>query len=99
MKTGWLSPTGEFIKCDVCEHIDTAIEIVGDNYHASDILLKRGWVQITRSLMGKKEYCVYYDLHHNLTPEQVRFLRPYFEDDNISMDSVARMRWKWEVEL
>jgi len=98
MKTGWLSPTGEFIKCDVCDHIDTAIEIVGDNYRASDVLLKRGWVQISRSLIGNKEYCVYYDLHHNLTTEQTKFLRPYFEDDNIRMDSITRMRWKYEVE-
>ena len=97
MKTGWLSPTGEFIECDVCDHLDVARELTGEGYHADDTLLKRGYVQISRSLMGNREYKIYYDLHHNLTTEQIRFLRPYFEDNNILMDSMAQMRWNMEV--
>lgn len=97
MKTGWLSPTGEFIECDVCDHVYIARELTGEGYHADDTLLKRGYVQISRSLMGNYEQKIYYDLHHNLTPEQTRFLRPYFEDNDIPMDSLAQMRWDMEV--
>lgn len=97
MKTGWLSPTGEFVECDVCDHIEAACEIAGERYRADEKLKKSGWVQITRSLMGRKEWHIYYDLYHNLTPEQIRFLRPYFENDEIPMNSIAKMRWEMEL--
>lgn len=97
MKTGWLSPTGEFIECDVCDHFYIARELTGEVYHADDILLKRGYVQISCSLMGNREQKIYYDLHHSLTPEQIKFLRPYFEDNDILMDSLVQMRWDMEV--
>lgn len=97
MKTGWLSPTGEFIECDVCDHIYIARELTEEEYNANGVLLKRGYVQISRSLMGNREQKIYYDLHHNLTLEQIRFLRPYFEDNDILMDSLAQMRWNMEV--
>lgn len=97
MQTGWLSPTGEFIECDVYNHIYVARQLTHDGYHADDILLKRGYVQISRSLMGNREQAIFYDLRHTLTPEQVRFLRPYFEENDIPVSEVARQRWEMEV--
>lgn len=97
MQTGWLSPTGEFIECDVFDHIYVARQLTHDGYHADDILLKRGYVQISRSLMGNREQAIFYDLRHTLTPEQVRFLRPYFEENDIPVSEVARQRWEMEV--
>lgn len=97
MQTGWLSPTGEFIKCDTCEHLDIARELTNSGYRADDTLLKMGYVQISRSLMGKREQAIYYDLHHVLTPEQIRFLRPYFEENDIPVSEVALQRWEMEV--
>jgi hypothetical protein len=99
MKTGWLSPTGEFIECDICDHIYIAKELTKEECEADDILLKRGYVKISRSLMGNREQKIYYDLHYNLTPEQIRFLRPYFEDNDICMDKMAQMRWDIEVNI
>lgn len=98
MQTGWLSPTGEFTPCDVYDHVDAAREITKEGYDADQILLKRGYVQISRSAMGKREQKVYYDIYHTLTPEQVRFLRPYFEENDVPMDEVAQYRWNCEVE-
>lgn len=97
MQTGWLSPTGEFIKCDTCDHIYVARQLTGDGYRADDLLLKRGYVQISRSLMGEREQAIYYDLRHVLTPEQIMFLRPYFEDNDIPVSDVAQQRWEMEV--
>lgn len=96
MQTGWLSSTGEFIKCDTCDHISVARQLTNEGYHADETLLKRGYVQISKSLMTKEQK-IYYDLHHSLTPEQIRFLRPYFEENDIPVDEIARQRWEWEV--
>ena len=97
MKTGWLSPTGEFTECDVCEHVTIAKQLTKEGYHADDILLKRGYVQISRSLTGCREQRIYYDIHHSLTTEQIKFLRPYFENNDIPIDNMAQMRWDVEI--
>ena len=97
MQTGWLSPTGEFVKCDTCEHLYVARQLTHDGYHADDLLLRQGYVQISKSLMGNREQAIYYDLHHTLTPEQIRFLRPYFEENDIPVSELARQRWEMEV--
>lgn len=96
MQTGWLSPTGEFTECDVCDHIYIARQLTGEDYRADVTLLARGWVQISRSLMTH-EQAIYWDLHHNLTPEQTRFLRPYFEENDTPVSWVAQERWEMEV--
>ena len=97
MQTGWLSPTGEFIACDVYDHLDVARRIAHDGYHADELLLKSGWVKISKSLMYRKEQAIYYDLYHTLTPEQVIFLRPYFDENDIPVSDLARQRWEMEV--
>ena len=97
MQTGWLSPTGEFIKCDTYDHLDVARQLTHDGCYADDLLLKRGYVKISRSLMGRREQAIYYDLRHTLTPEQVRFLRPYFEENDIPVSEVTQQRWEMGV--
>lgn len=99
---GWLSPTGEFVECPVCEHTVVAVEICENlNYEIKsnrcfvydDVLLTHGWVHVSRSLIGKKEYAIYWQTH--LTPEQKIFLKPYFEDRDYVMFGSYSM---WERE-
>ena len=80
MELGWLSPTGEFIKCNLMDHLFVAKEIadklkypVYDNnkdrmIHDDDRLYNHGWAHITRSLLGAHEYIINWTQH--LTSEQ-----------------------------
>mgnify|MGYP003294133557 CR=1 FL=1 len=52
--------------------------------HDDDRLYNHGWAHITRSLLGAHEYTINWTQH--LTSEQKGYLRPIFEDDNISID-------------
>lgn len=97
LKTGWLSPTGEFFPCDTFEHIAVAEKLAGESYKADEILMKRGFVHISISLLGRKEWAIFWDLRHNLTPEQVRFLRPYFEENTFPVCFSAKCRWEKEI--
>ena len=106
MDLGWLSPTGEFIKCNLMDHLFIAKEIadklkypVYDNakdrmIHDDDRLYNHGWAHITRSLLGAHEYIINWTQH--LTSEQKRYLRPIFEDNNISIDRISRFEWEEE---
>ena len=96
MKTGWLSPEGDFIFCNTYEHIVTAREILQNPYvkNPDGILEDAGWAQITISQLGLKEQRVYWK--HFLTEEQKNFLKPYFEDNDLSVDCMTRMRWEME---
>lgn len=103
MQTGWLSPAGCFCPCEVYEHYDTAVKLVARIYpeimddECEDVtLLKRGWVQITRSQMGQKTQNIYWDKF--LTEPQKQFLRPYFEENNELVASISVQKWKFETE-
>ena len=63
---------------------------------ADEMLLDRGWVQISETSMRGKVYIISW--HRHLTPEQVRFLRPYFESDGIRVREYMRERWEKELE-
>lgn len=62
-KIGWLDPTGTMIECGHSDHIATARTLV-DLYHyqnpdhlpEDDVLLKHGWVHVTMSLLGNREW-------------------------------------------
>ena len=104
MQTGWLSPNGDFYTCKTFDHIGLAEEIIdkfsihrNDIYHPDKILLDNGWVQITRSLIGRKEQNIFWE--NFLTEYQKNFLKPYFENNDESVSSVAIMRWKFEMEM
>lgn len=98
METGWLSPAGDFYPCPVYDHIATAMDILEKANHPGayrtpdSVLLALGWVQITISMLFHKEQRVYWERH--LTPAQIRFLKPYFSEENpLPMDSNAIIRW------
>jgi len=101
---GWLSPTGEFVKCSSYDHTETAREILSsiqnisekDMKCADDVLTDSGWVYIGVSSLGRKEYRIYWNRH--LTSEQILFLKPYFEDTTIPVNNVAKYRFEIEAE-
>lgn len=93
MQTGWLSPTGEWHPCETYEHTTYASRILESS---EGRLEKAGWVKITRSAMGIREQKIYWDLRHSLTPEQIRFLRPYFEENDIPVCELATYRFRKE---
>lgn len=96
LKTGWLSPNGDFYPCGVYEHISYARKILGDEYtnRADDKLLDSGFAEITISQLGVKEWRVYWK--HFLTEQQKNFLKSYFEDDVFPMGDITKMRWEKE---
>lgn len=54
MPIGWLSPTGEMLKCGSYEHCTFAIDIMEkyeypEFYSADETLIAHQWVRITRS--------------------------------------------------
>lgn len=97
MKTGWLSPTGEWFPCSVYEHMYWAKKLSGEDRRADDILINRGWTKISISQMGRKEWRIYWNRRLGLTPEQKQFLRPYFEpDSDFPVDLFTQDYWEEE---
>ena len=95
MQTGWLSPTGEWHPCETYEHTSYASRVLNSS---ESRLENTGWVKITRSAMGIREQKIYWDLRYTLTPEQVRFLRPYIEENDIPVDELVKYRFRKETE-
>lgn len=95
MKIGWLSPSGELFELQGGEHLWGArilLEKMGytnEIYRPDDFLMSLGYVHITYSLMYTKTLRIHWN--RSLTPEQIRFLRPYFEQTEISIES-------WDLE-
>lgn len=96
LKTGWLSPTGEFVECPYYDHYETAKEIVNkcSAYFCADedydyYLEDHGWIGIHLSLFGAREWIISGNIR--ATPEQIRFLEPYMFDDikpGLSLESM-----------
>ena len=102
LPTGWLSPTGELIRCPSYAHVQTAYEIAKKTgllkreYHADDDLLDAGYVQIGIGSFFHHGYLINWEYRHTLTPEQKMFLQPYFENEK-AIDASTLMRWKIET--
>ena len=108
LKTGWLSPTGEFFQSGLYEHIDVARELADSlslpsydfktNRRISDDdkLLNAGWVYVGIGVYFEHEWRIGWNI--KLSPEQIRFLRPYFEQNDLPVNEIARMRWELETE-
>ena len=97
MKTGWLSPTGEWFPCPVYEHISLARKLSGVDRRADDVLIDQRWVKISVSQLGRKEWRIYWHRRLGLTPEQKQFLKPYFEpDSDFPIDALTRDYWEEE---
>lgn len=82
IKTGWLSPTGEWHPCPVYDHISVARRLSGEDRRADDVLISRGWVKISITQLGRREWRIYWDRHIGLSHEQKQFLEPYFAEDS-----------------
>lgn len=54
MPIGWLSPTGEMIKCNTYEHITVAFRLVDKyvfnytGFNPDEVLIENQWIHITR---------------------------------------------------
>ena len=82
MKTGWLSPTGEWFPCEIYEHLYMARKLSGEHgCRADDKLIERGWVKISISQWPTRRWSIWWRRFF-LTPEQKRFLEPYFAPDS-----------------
>lgn len=108
IKTGWLSPTGEFFPAGLYDHIYVARELADSLSLPSydfktnrmipddDKLLNNGWVYIGIGVYFEHEWRIGWNT--KLSPEQIRFLRPYFEQNDLPVNEIARMRWELETE-
>ena len=110
---GWLSPEGEFVQCSCYAHLSTAREIINmlvpedllcpsSKYNPEKpqpdvFLLDSGWASINIHLLGKREYCIYWNRY--LTDFQKIFLKKYFENPEVPIDSFCRTRWESENEI
>jgi len=99
LKTGWLSPDGDFYPCAVYEHLSLARKILQDEYanRADEKLQNKGFAEITISQLGIKEWRVYWK--NFLTEQQKNFLKPYFEDNILPMSDIIRIRWERENDI
>ena len=96
IKTGWLSPTGEWFPCEVYDHIFVARRLSGEDHRADDILINRGWVKISISQWPTKRWSIWWR-HFYLTPEQKQFLEPYFAPDSeLPVNDFERDYWEEE---
>lgn len=99
MELGWLSPSGDFFPCEMYDHIHVADKIVRQyGYQAltssnDDILMKNGWVHITRSMFDH-ELRIYWDKY--LTEYQKNFLKEYFEQDIFPVSEICKYAWECE---
>lgn len=105
IKLGWLSPTGEMIECNAYGHIQAAYDILDKNYdmgcvlNPDDVLVGLGWVHICRGAILDHNYHFFWNVNRFLTLEQIQYLKPYFEDEGVSIDEVERDMFFDRLEL
>lgn len=97
IKTGWLSPTGEWHPCEVYDHIAVAKKLLNDyGSRADDKLIAKGWVKISISNWPTKRWSIWWRRFY-LTPEQKQFLEPYFAPDSeLPVNDFERDYWEEE---
>lgn len=100
LKTGWLSPAGDFYTCYSYGHNEEARVILTtlgyDYHHPDDELMALGWVYVGISSFLCHEWRIGWNKF--LTEYQINFLKPYFEDSELPVNEFAVLRWKREVE-
>lgn len=88
LKTGWMSPDGDFYPCEYMEHISAAYEIWDKMYKDlfPDItclldqkLIEFGWCEI--QVITFMEHGFLFNFARHLTPEQKRVIKPVFEEN------------------
>lgn len=109
LRQGWLSPTGEFYECSSFDHIVLAKDLA-EKQSVPDIdarshriipdderLMMAGWVYIGISSFRCHEWRIGWK--RSITPEQIRFLRPYFEDGTfLPVNELSKQRWMEEID-
>lgn len=101
LPTGWLSPTGELIKCSVYDHLSYAREILDKmetpyrDAAPDDALIALGYVKISVSTLWFHGWSIWWSDRHRLSYEQRRFLTPYFDDPD-DIDTLTLERWMLE---
>ena len=105
IETGWLSPSGEFIPCEMYEHYSVAHELVcklslneeTDPYiMPDDILYCNGFVKISRETFCGHSYII--NWNRTLTDLQKNFLRHIFENTNNIISTSCIARWQKEYD-
>ena len=88
LKTGWMSPNGDFYPCEYMEHIPAAYEIWNEmykdlfpdtTYPLDQRLIEFGWCEI--QVINFMENGFLFNFARHLTPEQKRVIIPVFEDN------------------
>lgn len=83
MRLGWLSPRGDFIRCEKYEHYDIAQDLCKrrgadlSREEADEKLLSAGWVRITLSSLPPIQYFICY---RRLSEEQKNWLKNEIDD-------------------
>ena len=109
LKLGWLSPSGEFIETGMYQHMYFARQIrdrlnlqnkdriYGKGQMSDDeLLIDAGWVSITKSAMSHRWIISW--KRFSLSPEQKRFLEPYFQFEDF-VDEYVYHNWEDEQEV
>lgn len=85
LKTGFMSPSGDFYETGYMEHLHIADELyksIHDLAYVSDPeeeLMKEGWLSI--HVLGMPENDFLFKFKRHLTSEQIRIIKPVVEDN------------------
>lgn len=100
LKTGFMSPSGDFYETGYMEHLhiaDELYEIIHNSACVSDPeeeLMKEGWLSI--HVLGILDRFLFGFMGH-LTSEQIRIIKPVVEEN---WDQIIRSnRWELEIEF
>ena len=103
LKTGWLSPGGDFYLTEYMEHLGVADEIWYELYglpipNDSDRrLVNLGWCEI--QCMTFMEHGFLFNFERHLTPEQKMIIKPIFEDNKQRVLKSSRMDLEEELSV
>lgn len=106
VRTGWLSPTGEFFPCESYEHqmvAEKLCESYGINQWSetwpADELRNKGWCSISIMVFLDHGYAIVFP-ECLPSPEQLRFLRPYYEGEyGLEMTTSSKHEYEEYLEL
>lgn len=97
---GMMDPEGRFYPCDYMEHMKLADEIIEEMSGAASVALDpekelklNGWLSI-----HMLDYHFMFLWEGNLTPEQIRVIKPIVESDSERVDRVSLSLLQYEFE-
>lgn len=100
--TGWLTPTGELIKCDKRAHLDKARQIVKDlglyieGKEPDEILRAHGWIRISN--LTYNDHGLMFWIPQRVTEYQHQFLHNIYEDDDVLISEQGKTILKYFAE-